>query len=271
MKFNATKFLFLMEFLNKQGFLITLLSFLVTLPFTFFIFDGFKLSENKYLKIYQKFIFIGILVLSLILFVYLFDVDVIYCAGDSNNEDPHAKIIKFGLEAAKQIGDKLGDGAAAAAGVTGMSKLMVKSAPMQTKLVGLGLGAVAGVLGKRGAQVAADSAQNSLSSSNSKSFLNTVQINTDNNSIEFEYLSNIDSLKDFKFINEKTELFNNLIQSENDLSYFQYIINLFNSDNNIEVLLSSMLLINLIKIILLLLAVINLFFYSLSYFSIEMN
>jgi len=234
MSINTIKLYGLIEALNNQGFLITIVSFFILLPFYIFVFDGFKLSKNKNIRYYQLTIFIALLVIIFGLLIYLFDIEIIKnvqaATGDNSsntNNDPHAELFKKGLEAAKLIGDKIGDGAAAAAGASGMAKLVSTSAPLPVKVASIALGSLAAVAGKKGAQSAYDA-------------LNAITGNS----------SNTNQLVDFRLLQD----YSNFIQSENNVNFLQQIFNLFNSNNKIEVLLSSMLIINIINFLLLILA-----------------
>jgi hypothetical protein len=198
------------------------------------VFDGFKLSKNKNIRYYQLTIFIALLVIIFGLLIYLFDIDIIknvYAATEDNsskaNKDPYAELFKKGIEAAKQLGDKIGDGAAAAAGAAGMAKLVATSAPFPVKVASIALGSFAGVAGKKGAQSAFDA-------------LSAITGNS----------SNTNQFIDSRLLQD----YPNFIQSENNVNFLQQIFNLFNSNNKIEVLLSSMLILNIINFLLLILA-----------------
>lgn len=251
MNINTIKLYELIEALNNQGFLITIVSFFIILPFYIFVFDGFKLSKNKNIRYYQLTIFIALLVIIFGLLIYLFDIEIIKnvhaATGDNSsnaNKDPHAELFKKGIEAAKQLGDKIGDGAAAAAGAGGMAKLVATSAPFPVKVASIALGSFAGVVGKKGAQSAYDA-------------LSAITGNS----------SNTNQFIDSRLLQD----YPNFIQSENNINFLQQIFNLFNSNNKIEVLLSSMLIINVINFLLLILAFWSLALYVLSQLNLKFN
>ena len=62
-----------------------------------FISDKFKLSNNKFIKILQKFFFINSILVIIGLILYLFDVSIfntVFCDSDSESEDENKKAIE---------------------------------------------------------------------------------------------------------------------------------------------------------------------------------
>jgi hypothetical protein len=77
-----------------QVFIFSIISFALSL----FIRDNFKLSNNKIIKILQKFVFINCILALIGLILYLFDVNIfntIFCSGTNDLES--------GLENIKKI------------------------------------------------------------------------------------------------------------------------------------------------------------------------
>ena len=66
MKINLLKLLAIIEFLNEHYLFTTLFACIIILPFTFFIFDGFKFSENKLMNSWQKLNILFVLTILLI-------------------------------------------------------------------------------------------------------------------------------------------------------------------------------------------------------------
>jgi len=69
-----------------QIFIFSIFSFAISM----FISDKFKLSNNKFIKILQKFVFINSILALIALFLYLFDVSIfntVFCDSDSDSEN----------------------------------------------------------------------------------------------------------------------------------------------------------------------------------------
>lgn len=69
--------------------LTTVFSFLISFSFCFFVLDNFNYSENKYLRIMQRFFFLNILIifLSVLIFYLFYHLSIfttIYCSGEEN-------------------------------------------------------------------------------------------------------------------------------------------------------------------------------------------
>ena len=283
MKLNLEKLLLILNLLNEHYLFTTLLAFIIFLPFSIFTMDGFKFSKNRIINIWQKYNIIFILFLLFILFINILSLEPLYNSdGSEDKQDTHAKLIENLYKAGKAIGDKLGDGAAAAGGLSGMAKLIPKSAPIPVKALGLAGWAFAGVVGKRAGQTYSDlvfktgegsGSQTTPSSNNS--FNNSSTTNSNNNN-QNNYIGNNDNsnmILDNSNLNDldNSTLFNNLIYSNNEQNYIATLLDLFNSDNKVEVLLSSILIINIIKLILLLLLIISLCSYYLINLDIKLK
>jgi hypothetical protein len=282
MKLNLEKLLLILNFLNDHYWFTTLLAFIIFLPFSIFIMDGFGFSKNRIINIWQKCNIVLILFLLFLLFVNILSLETIYNTdGSDDKKDPHAKIIDTIYQAGKALGDKLGDSAAAAGGLSGMAKLIPKSAPYPVKLAGLAGGAFAGVVGKRAGQAYSDVVFKSdegsgrkIGTSSNNSLNNSPTTNNNNNN---NYIGNNDNsdmiLDNSSAINDldNSTLFNNLIYSNNEQNYIANLLDLFNSDNKVEVLLSSILIINIIKLIMVLLLIISLCSYYLINLGIELK
>lgn len=279
MKLNLEKLLLILNFLNEHYLFTTLLGFIIFLPFSIFILDGFRFSKNRIINIWQNCNIVFILFLLFIVLVNILSIDTIYNSdGSDDKKDPHAIIIENIYKAGKALGDKLGDGAAAAGGLAGMAKLIPKAAPIPVKIAGLGGGALAGEVGKRAGQAYSDivfnsgkgsGSQTGNPTSNFNSSSNNNSFGTDGNNNNFgtdgnnnKYIGNnenSDLILDNSNLNDldNSTLFNNLIYSENE-GFVANLMALFNSDNKVEVLLSSILILNIIKIIMVLLLIISL-------------
>jgi hypothetical protein len=69
-----------------QIFIFTIISFAISI----FISDNFKLSNNKFIKILQKFVFINSILVIIGLILYIFDVSIfntVFCDSDSESDD----------------------------------------------------------------------------------------------------------------------------------------------------------------------------------------
>lgn len=304
MKCNLEKLLLIMTFLNDHSLFTTFAGFIISLPFAIFTIDGFVFSKNRFINIWQKCNIVLILFLLLILFVNIISLDTVYNTdGSEDKKDPHAKIIENVIKAGRALGDKLGDGAAAGGGIAGMAKLIPKSAPMPVKGAAIFGGGVAGVVGKRAGQAFSDIVFKSVpeaegsgnktgaSSSSNNSSTRGQSSNNNNNNCAAEYNDNSvgpygsgrdrlisDNLNDLDNSNlndlDNSTLFNNLIYSPNDSPNEGFIANLlelFNSDNKVEVLLSSILILNIIKLIMVLFIIITLCSYYLINLDIELK
>lgn len=262
---NSTILLQLISWVNNYPIHVSLLSFLISLPIFIFIFDGFKLSENKRINKWQiiNFYFL-IFIFVLLLFLTFFMTELFNSDG---KEDPHKKVVQLIGEGLKGLGDKLGDGGAAAAGLAGMAKLIPKNAPLALKAVSLGAGAAAGVLGKRGGQAASkvlfDDSKGKNDGSSSTNIDNITANNLNNSDVTNQNLMdlNFDWSTNINLIINKSELFtNSMLLSPNEKS----ILSLIFSDNQLEVLVSCILGLNFIIFIMTLLLIICLISYYLS-------
>ena len=69
-----------------QIFIFSIFSFAISM----FISDKFKLSNNKFIKILQKFVFINSILALIGLILYLFDISIfntVFCDSDSESDD----------------------------------------------------------------------------------------------------------------------------------------------------------------------------------------
>src|SRR5882757_218891 len=175
----------LLEYFNDHDILTRIISLLVSYPplAASYIWDGFKYSDNKIIVYWQiyNFIFVSIILILFFLFLFL-PIETIHCSDGSEGAARHKKIIEKGIDALRPQsgGDTFGDGVVAGAGVKGMAKLIPKTAPLGAKVVSLGLGAAAGVIGKKIAQSAADAAKKNIGSGSSSSNTSTNTANSNN-------------------------------------------------------------------------------------------
>lgn len=258
----------LIFFFNNHTILTILISFLIFLPICIFILDGFKFSVNNWIYKWQKLNFI-LLYLIMIFIIIIILISYIGEISASDGKDPHKVLYDQAKEGFKLLGDKLGDGASAAAGVSAMAKLIPKNAPIAAKAASLVLGGVSGVLGKRGGQAASKVLFDNSKGSGSKgdNILNSIDknINTDSsNAVNQNTMDlKLDWSIDFTYLTNQGESINKFLMlspNENNNS----LLSLIFSDNPVEVIVSCILGLNIINLILIILLIISL---SLFYFS----
>lgn len=284
MKLNLIKLLAILEFLNEHYIFTTIFAFIIILPFTFFIFDGFKFSENKLMKSWQNLNILFVLAILLIFFINIITINSIYNSDGSEDKDPHIKVAEKLYEAAKSLGDKLGDGGAASAGVYGAVKMMPKGAPIAVKAGGIAGGAFLGVVGKQAGQAVSSILKSSNSGggsgNSSQGKVNTNVSNPTSTSAQSSPQPGVNSsLENTEYsgvLMENSDL-NNLDYSilSNDTVYSAIfdvnLLSLLYGENKVEVILSAILITNIIKIIMELLLIFSLCSTFISNLEIELK
>jgi len=263
-----------LEYLNDHDILTRIFSLFIFYPIISYIWDGFKYSDNEIIVKWQIYNFIFVSIILILFFLLFLPFETIYCSDGS--EDPHKKIIDKGIAALSKLGDSFGDGVVAGAAVKGIAKLMPKTAPLGAKVAAIGLGAAAGVIGKRMAQSAADAGRSNPGSGSSSSNTSTNTANTNNPPVNSKAPTGSNNMS----VNSDTptNTANNNINLDNfeldgasppffsDLSLDQYLIispneeansifSMFFSDNPIEVIISGIYCLNIITLLAVLLLV----------------
>jgi hypothetical protein len=280
MKINLFKLLGIFEFLNEHYIFTTIFACIIILPFTFFIFDGFKFSDNKLMNSWQKLNILFVLALLLILFINIITINSIYNSDGSEDKDPHIKVAEKLYEGAKSLGDKLGDGGAASAGIYAAAKMMPKGAPLAVKAGAIAGGALLGVLGKQGGQAISSifKSSNSGGAAHGTGNSNQGKVNTNvsDSSPQAGGNSSIENPECSGVLMENSDL-NNFDYSilSNDIVYSAIfdvnLLSLVYGDNKVEVLISVIFIINVIKLIMELLLIFSLCSTYLSKVEIELK
>jgi hypothetical protein len=228
-----------------------------------------------------------VLAILLILFINIITINSIYNSDGSEDKDPHIKVAEKLYEGAKSLGDKLGVGGAASAGIYAAAKMILKGAPLAVKAGGIAGGALLGVLGKQGGQAISSllKSTNSGGAAHGSGNSNQEKVNTNvldststlaqpspqaggNSSIENTECSGVlmenSDLNNFDY----SILSNNIVYST---IFDVNLLSLVYGDNKVEVLLSVILLINIIKLIMELLLIFSLCSTYLSKVEIELK
>jgi hypothetical protein len=280
MKINLFKLLVIFDFLNEHYIFTTIFACIIFLPFTYFIFDGFKFSDNKLMNNWQKLNILFVLAILLILFINIITINSIYNSDGSEDKDPHIKLAEKLYDGAKSLGDKLGDGGAASAGIYAAAKMMPKGAPIAVKAGAIAGGALLGVLGKQGGQAISSifKSSNSGGAAPGSGNINQGKVNTNVSDSSPQAGGNLSI--------ENTEC-SEVLMANSDLNNFDYsilsndivysaifdvnLLSLVYGDNKVEVLLSVILIINIIKLIMELLLIFSLCSTYLSTVKIELK
>jgi hypothetical protein len=222
-----------------------------------------------------------VLAILLILFINVITINSIYNSDGSEDKDPHIKVAEKLYEGAKSLGDKLGDGGAASAGIYAAAKMIPKGAPLVVKAGGIAGGALLGVLGKQGGQAISSIFKSSNSGGGAahgsgNSNQGKVNTNVSDSSPQAGGNSSIENTECSGVLMENSDL-NNFDYSilSNDIVYSAIfdvnLLSLVYGDNKVEVLLSVILLINIIKLIMELLLIFSLCSTYLSKVEIELK
>lgn len=89
-------YLFMWDFKIVDTFQIFIF-FIISFAISMFIFDKFKFSNNKFIKILQKFVFINSILVIIGLILYLFYVSIfntVFCDSDSESEGENKKAVE---------------------------------------------------------------------------------------------------------------------------------------------------------------------------------